>query len=163
MTTAPVLASPFKFSAIGKDVIVMPAIADSGLVPTRTEIDAGTNIKLHLDKDSGLTGFTITPNTITMTDLGSGVGYPLDDGSTYGTASLTCHQAKTGSSDDVRSVFTEGDTIYLMICDTTDTAGLEADTFALTVRLIDKSRAGGSMLMVQVDIGLAARGITIPT
>jgi hypothetical protein len=127
---ASVLASPFKYSAIKKDVIIMPAVADSGLVPTRAEINAGTNIKYHLDKDSGLSGFTVTPNSVTATDLGSGVGYPLDDGSTYGTASFMCHQDQRGKTYDVRSVFTEGTTYYALICDTLDTAGLAADTFA---------------------------------
>jgi hypothetical protein len=159
---ASVLASPFKYSAIKKDVIIMPAVADSGLVPTRAEINAGTNIKYHLDKDSGLSGFTVTPNSVTATDLGSGVGYPLDDGSTYGTASFMCHQDQRGKTYDVRSVFTEGTTYYALICDTLDTAGLAGDTFAVTVRLIDKSRAGVSMLTVSVDINLAARSITIP-
>lgn len=160
---ATVLDAPFKYSAIKKDVIIIPSVADSGLVPTRTEINAGTNIKLHLDKDSGLSGFTITPNSVTATDLGSGVGYPLDDGSTYGTASFMCHQDKRGATYDVRSVFTEDVTVYAMICDTLDTAGLAADMFAVTVRLIDKSRSGVSMLTVSVDINLAVRSVTIPS
>lgn len=159
---APVLAAPFKYSALGKDVIIMPAVADSGLVPTRSEINAGTNIKLHLDKTSGLSGFTLTPNSTTMSNLGDGIGYPVSDGSDYGTASFMCHQDKRGATYDVRSVFTEGADLFAMICDTTDTAGLSADVFAITVRPIDKSRAGGSMLTVPVDVNSSARDVTIP-
>lgn len=159
--TATVLPAPFKFSAIGKDVVVCAPVADITSV-TRSEINAGTNINLHLDKDSGLTGFELSPQSVTMTDLGSGIGYPVSDGSSYGTGSINAHMAKTGPDDDVRSVFTEGDDYTLIIFDSKDTAGLAMDVFSVTCRPISKNRAGGQMLMVPVDIGNSDRDQTVP-
>ena len=158
---APVLASPFKYSAIGKDVVVCTSIANISS-PTRAEINAGTNIKLHLDKDTGLTGFELTHNTVTATSLGDGIGYPLNDGNAYGAASFACHQSKTGSTTDVRSVFTEGATQYVIIFDSVDTAGLKMDVFQFTVNPITKTRSSTQLLTVPVDLGASARDVTVP-
>lgn len=159
--SASVLAAPFKFSAIGKDVVVCSSVSNIAS-PTRAEINAGTNIKLHLDKDNGLSGFELSHNTVTATSLGDGIGYPLNDGNAYGTATLTAHQSKTGSTTDVRSVFTEGSTAYILIFDTVDTAGLKMDVFQVTVNPITKARAGVQMLTIPVDIGNSARDVTVP-
>lgn len=159
---ATVLASPFKFSAIGKDVYIGPLPADI-TSPIRSELNAMTNIHFHLDKDNGLTGFELTPNTVTATDLGSGIGYPLNDGDAYGTASLQCHMDKRGPDHDVRSVITEGDSLAVVIFDTLDTAALKMDVFAVTVRPISKGRAGVQMLTIPVDINDAARDVTVPS
>ena len=158
---ATVLAAPFKYSAIGKDVYVCPTIAML-TAPLRSELNAGTNIKLHLDKDTGLAGFELTHNTVTATSLGDGIGYVLNDGNAYGTATLTCHQSKTGAASDVRSLLTEGATTYIVIFDTADTAGLRMDVFAVTVNPITKVRAGVAMLTIPVDIGNSARDVTVP-
>jgi hypothetical protein len=158
---ASLLASPFKFSAINRDVYVLPSCANISS-PTRAELNAGTNIRLHLDKDAGLAGFELTHNTITMTSMGDGIGYAVSDGNAYGSPSITAHQSKGGPTGDVRSVFVEGSTQYVVIFDTTDTAGLKMDVFAVTVNPITKSRTGGSMLMVPFDIGSSARDVTVP-
>lgn len=158
---ATVLAAPFKYSAIGKDVYVVDTIADI-TAPTRAELDAGTNINLHLDKDNGLQGFELTHNTVTGTSLGDGIGYSLSDGDSYGTASLTCHQDKTGAAADVRSVLTEGDSTHIVIFDSKDTSGLNCDVFSVTVRPITKARSGVQMLTVPVDINASARDVVVP-
>jgi hypothetical protein len=159
--SASVLAAPFKYSGIGKDVVVCTSVANIAS-PTRAEINAGTNINKHLDKDSGLTGFELTHNTVTATSLGDGIGYPLNDGNAYGTATIVAHQSKTGAAADVRSVFTEGATVYILIFDTIDTPALKMDVFQVTVNPITKARAGVQMLTVPVDIGNSARDVTVP-
>lgn len=158
---ASVLAAPFKSSAIGKDVYVGPLPVDLS-APTRSELNAMTNINLHLDKDNALAGFELTPATVTATDLGTGIGYPLSDGDAYGTGTIGAFLDPRGPSHDVRSVISEGDQLALVIFDTKDTAALNMDVFAITVRPISKSRNGVQMLSIPVDINNSERDVTVP-
>jgi hypothetical protein len=161
MMPATVLAAPFKASAIGTDVYV-GALPVNLASPTRTELNAMTNINLHLDKDNGLSGFELTPNTVMATDLGTGIGYPQSDGDTYGTGTIGAFLDPRGASHDLRSVMSEGDALALVIFDKTDTAGSKMDVFAITVRAISKSRAGVKMLSIPTDINNSERDVTVP-
>lgn len=159
---ATVLASPFRYSAIKKDVYLVPTIAVI-TAPTRSELNAGTNIKFHLDKDNGLQGFELQPQSVVATDLGSGIGYNLNDGDTYPQATISAFMNKPGSSGDLRSVISEGDATFIVIFDTLDTAGLKMDVFAVNVRPISKTRAGVEMLSIPMDISNSARDVTVPS
>lgn len=148
------------FDADITKVYFLPAIASSSLVPTRTEMTAGTDLTTEI---ADLAGWKLEAGEIStpgMTTFDGNIPGKLKaDG-----CSLTFYADKTGV--DVRATLPRGTSGFIMFCDGGDVAGYKADVFPVRVRSNGKMRsAGEDAKRIEVPFSVTrtpAENVTIP-
>jgi hypothetical protein len=159
---APDITAAVRFShTLNQTVYVCPAMADY-TNPTRSELNAGTRIDSVIPKD-GIGGFAGTESTVTTDDLKSGVTIPLHDGEDWsGGSTITTYASKSGTQAHT-GVLAKGSTVYVVLFDSTDTAGLKMDVFPCFVGAQTKARSGAATVESALTYtGVPAQNVTVP-
>lgn len=134
-----------KFSALdGLEVVFVPVIAAFPAAPTRTEINAGTDLTTEI---SSWEGFEIDPQTIETPSLARFVGnIPGRINITAGTLNLYADRG----ADDVRDVLPDGTTGYILWMDSGDTPTDAMDVWPVRVNRLSKVRSMEAATMLRV-------------
>lgn len=140
----------------------LPVISATNLTPTRSEMNAGTNLSPELFDWSG---WTVTGTMIPTPDLSTAFESSIIGKTTAAASSITFYMDRAGV--DVRGLLPRGTTGYIMFCDGGDVAGNKADVYPITVTSDGKERAAkgdqADKIMVSFAISaVPAENITVP-
>jgi hypothetical protein len=128
-----------RFFHVGETVVYyLPAIAAANLVPTRAEIDAGTDLS---DEIADISGWMLQGAEIETPDLGSKFNKKIPGRTSVDDSSLTFYADQRGV--DVRSVLPRGTNGFIVFADGGDVTGALADVFPIRVRSVGKVRSVG--------------------
>ena len=115
----------------------IPTIADAEtLIPTRAEIDAGTDLS---DEIANISGFTVTTAMISTPDYGKRFSGQISGRTSVAESSLSFHADRQG--DDVRTVLARGDRGFLLFADHGDALDMPADVYPAEVSSLGKVRS----------------------
>ena len=138
----------------------LPSIAATTLVPTRSEINAGTDLTGELNSFSSATGgggggstsgaWTFTVERINTQNLTQAFRTEIAGSLSVSDPSLTLYASKNGN--DVRALLPAGTAGFVMFADGGDVAGNKAQVFPVSVAAVS---------VVRADVGQAATKITI--
>lgn len=151
-------------------VYYLPTIAASTLVPTRAEMNGGTNLTPEL---SDWSGWVVDTEYLDVQPVNSPFRSKIPGTLLSPDSSLTFYTSKTGL--DVRTIFSRWVTGFIMFLDGGDNAGNRAEVYPVTVGMVSLVRgivgqtSGGSGTDVasQVRVGFAitaapAQNVTVP-
>ncbi|MCU1617197.1 MAG: hypothetical protein JWO98_4737 [Frankiales bacterium] len=142
-------------------VLFLPAIVATTLIPTTTEVTAGTDLTKEIDD---LAGFTVTTAYIETKDASTVVRPQLTGAVSYANSSLTFNGSKNGT--DIRTILTRGQSGFIIIGDSGVASGKKADVFPVTVGAVAKLRSfDNANFKIRVDFGITAvpaEEITMP-
>lgn len=144
-------------------IINIPAVASTSFIPTKTEIEAGTDITAHV---TAWTGWEVTNSFIEAPDAASLVASKLPGRSQLADSSLDCWMDRAGTND-VRSVFTEMTPTFIGMFWVGYATGRKYDLFPATVSTITKVGDVGAQNATMLRVGFAltdppARDLTVP-
>ena len=161
MVATPIPISQRFFAPGNTGFLFLPAIAATTLVPTTTEITAGTDLTREVED---LAGWTVTTAFIETKDASTPVRPQLAGAVTYAGSSLTFNGSKNGT--DVRTILTRGLSGFMVIGDAGVGTGKKADVFPIVVGAVAKLRnLDNANFLVRVDFGITgvpAEDITLP-
>lgn len=133
-------------------VLFLPAIAATTLVPTTSEVTAGTDVTRELDDWSG---WTVSTSFIETKDASTVIRPQLAGAVTFEGSSLTFNGSKNGT--DARTIFTRGQTGFILIGDAGVATGKKVDVFPVTVGAVAKLRnLDSTNFKIRVDFGITA-------
>lgn len=139
----------------------IPTIASADMVPTRVEMDAGTDLSSEI---AALDGWVVEGSEIETPDLGSLFTGKIPGRTNAEDCSLTFHADQAG--DDVRTLLPRGEEGYIMWCDGGDVAGNLADVFPVRVMSNSAQRSvedENARRLVQFSVSREpAESVTIP-
>lgn len=139
----------------------LPAIASASLVPTRPEMDAGTNLSREI---SDISGWTVASNVVDAPDLATTFTGQIPGRTSAPSSSISFYASST--TVDVRALLPRGTTGYIMWLDGGDVAGRKADVFPIRVTSNGKPRGTGEeSAKIVVECAVAtqpAENVTIP-
>lgn len=141
-------------------VLVIPTIAATTLVPTRAEMNAGTNVSNDV---AGWSGWGVTSANIATPDLGRRFTSSIPGRITVDDSSITFYADITGA--DIRTALLRDQNTNIAILDGGDIAGSKMDVFKVTVSAVGKVRdiEDAPRLTVSFTIRAFAENVTIPT
>lgn len=149
-----------RFSALnGLEIVFIPVIAAADLVPTRVEINAGTDLSTEVMEWEG---FTTTSETIETPDLTRFVGKIAGRVSAED-SSLQIYADRGG--DDVRDVMPRDTLGYLAFMDSGDVPAEKMDVYPIQVLSCEKVRSMDNATMLRVDVSMTRipqYDVTIP-
>jgi len=167
-----VASSRYTDQAVTK-VYWVPSIAASTLVPTRAEMNAGTNLSGELNLFTSATGgggsssggWTIAPERIDTQNITQTFKTEIAGSLSVTDPSLTFFASKTGA--DIRTLLPAGTAGFVMFCDGGDTAGNVAQVFPVSVAAVSVVRVEGGRDATKVTInfvvtGVPALSVTVP-
>ena len=139
----------------------LPTVAAADLVPTRIEMDAGTDLSGEI---ADLDGWATEGDEIETPDMGTTFNAKIPGRTNADDCSLTFHADETG--DDVRTLLPRGTKGFIMWCDGGDTAGNIGAVFKIRVRSCSVKRSvGDDNARVEVMFSVTAvpnENVTIP-
>lgn len=151
----------------------VPSIAASTLVPTRAEMNAGTNVSGELNLFTSATGggggssggWTVTPERIDTQNITQTFKTEIAGSLSVTDPSLTFFASKTGS--DIRSLLPVGTPGFVMFCDGGDTAGNQAQVFPVSVAAVSVVRVDGGRDATKITVNFVLTGspnltVTVP-
>ncbi|MEU3899736.1 hypothetical protein [Streptomyces sp. NPDC045251] len=112
----------------------VPSIANPAS-PTRTELDAGTELSVEV---GAVEGWQVTSEVVETPALGSKFNSKIDGPISADDSSLTLYASKTGT--DVRDLLQRGSDGYVVWMDEGDTPGRTMDVFPSRVLTQSKQR-----------------------
>lgn len=113
--------------------LYLPAIVSTTLVPTRTEINAGTDLSTDLAEVSG---FTVSSDLVDTPDINKRFTSRIPGRITAEDSSLVFYADKVG--DDVRALLPRDETGYIVRLSGGDVPGSMGSTFPITVSSISE-------------------------
>lgn len=137
----------------------VPTVADKES-PTRTELDAGTELSLEVGE---IEGWQVTSNVIETPSLGSLFDAKINGSITADDSSLTMYASQSG--EDVRTLLTRGSNGFIVWMDTGDTTDELMDVFPVRVLSQGKIRSLDDAAKIQVQFAVTsepAENIAIP-
>lgn len=141
--------------------VFMPTIAAGTMIPTSSEIAAGTNLTGEVD-DIG--GWTVSTAFIETKDASSVLRPQLAGAVSFEGSSITFNGSQNGT--DARTIFSRGQLGYMLIADAGLGVGKKADVYPVSVGAIAKLRnLDNANFKIRVDFGitgLPAEDITLP-
>lgn len=150
MAASPLTASTRYFDPEITKVYFVATIADKS-APTRTEIDAGTDLSGEI---ADLSGWVVTGEAIQTPDLGSRFTSTIPGRIQAEDSSLTFYSDESGS--DVRSVLPRDTAGYILWLDGGDVTGNKMDVFPVRVLSVGKQRSTSEAARVQVQFSITA-------
>lgn len=156
------LATSTRFMQAGVTVVYyLPAVAAATKIPTRAEIDAGTNLTAEI---ADLSGWMVEGNDIDTPDMASEFTAKIPGRTAAADSSLTFYGDQTGL--DVRDLLPRGTEGFVMFCDGGDVVGQPADVFPIRVKAAPKQRSVGEeahRIVVQCSVtSEPAEDVAIP-
>lgn len=159
----PLLTSSTRYTSQGvTKVYYLPTVAASNLTPTRTEMNAGTDLSNEIaDWD----GWMVTSEKIDTPNLGTTFTEQIPGRTSVEDSSITFYASKNGV--DARSLLPRLTTGYMMFCDGGDIPGNKADVFPIQVMSVGKVRSVGGDAADQLTIQFSTtlvpgENVTIP-
>jgi hypothetical protein len=150
MPATPLVASE-RISALGGlEIVFVPTIAASTNIPTRAEIDAGTDLTGEV---ADWSGFTTTSTTIDTPDLTSFVG-KLPGRTEAEDSSISLYADRVG--DDARDLLARGTTGFILFMDDGDTAASLMDIYPIQVNTLAKERSMDNATLIRADVSMVA-------
>lgn len=147
MPASPLNASE-RFSALGGlEIVFVPTLADPAS-PTRTEINAGTDITSEVMEWEG---FTTSTESIETPDLTRFVG-TIPGRITAEESSVTLYADRSG--EDVRAVLPRDTTGYLLWMDNGDTPASLMDVYPIQVNSLAKVRSMEAATVLRVSVAI---------
>jgi hypothetical protein len=157
---ATVLTLPVKYFEPGlTKVNWLTAIASATYVPTRAEINAGSDFSAHVKESSG---WDLKSNLIETPNLANRYNGKIGGRSESSDSGFMCYQSKNGT--DVRTILTLDATGFIVWMDGGDVAGQKMDIFPVQVISNSPTRPM-EVAMVSVQFGILdkpATYVTIP-
>lgn len=154
------LATAERFSALGGlEIIFIPVIVATNGIPTRAEINAGTDLTTEIKEWEG---FTTTSATIETPDLTRFVG-KIPGRIESEDSSLTMYLDR--GADDARDVLPRDTLGYLAFMDSGDTPADKMDIFPIQVNTFAKVRSMDDATVGRVDVSMTRiplEDVTIP-
>lgn len=143
-------------------VYYIPTIAATNLTPTRSEMNAGTNIGVDL---VDLDGWSVEAEQIDTQALNDSFQTKIPGSLSAPDSSLTFFTSRTGV--DIRALLPRGTSGYLMFLDGGDIAGNKAEVYPVTVTSNAVMRSLQSKDASKIKVGFAitrspGQGITVP-
>lgn len=129
--------------------------------PTRSELDAGTDLSAEVAE---INGFQVTSASVDTPDLGSRFTAKIPGAITADDSSLVTYADTT--SVDIRSVLVRDDNGFVVIMDEGDIVGQLMDVYPARVASTPKLRAREDPARIQADFTITkvpAENITIPS
>lgn len=159
MSATKIAASTRYFLPGTTQVLILPAVANLVTGPTRTEIDAGTDISEEI---AAISGWQITSETLATPDLGKRFVKQVNGRLTAADSSITCWADKTGK--DIRDTLTLDQETFVAFLDGGDVAASPMDVYKVTVASVGKVREieGAGRLEVRFTIRDFAENLDIP-
>ena len=129
----------------------VPTIAATDGIPTRVELDAGTDLT---DEVAGASGWLTTSAFVEVPDLGHTFTGKVPGKTSAADSSISFWADKSG--DDVRAVLERGVSGYIVWADGGDVVDYLADAYKVEVASVGKVRnvEGTAALMLQVDFAI---------
>ncbi len=150
-----------RFYHVGLTKVIFMANVANKAAPTRTEINAGTDLSGDL---ADWAGWTITSGQIDTPDLASRYTGRIAGRLEVDDSSITMYASQNGA--DVRTILPRGTAGFLMIADGGDVPGNRADVFPVVVTSNAKQRSmGDDAGTLQVSFAITAEpaeNVTIP-
>jgi hypothetical protein len=140
-------------------VVFAPAVANI-LVPTRAEINAGTDLSGEV---SEISGFQVNSNFVDTPDLLSSFTAKLAGRTSSDDSSITMYASS--NSTDVRALLSRGTAGFLMWFDEGDTPGRKYDVYPITVGSVAKDRSLEDPARLVVNVAITrtpTENITVP-
>lgn len=116
----------------------LPTIAATNLVPTRAELDAGTDLSAEI---ADISGWQVQGSAIETPDLGSRFTSNIPGRTSAPDSSITFYGDLAGV--DIRGELSQDDNGYIWIADGGDVEAQLADVFPVRVNSIGKMRSVG--------------------
>lgn len=151
----------------------VPTIAASTLVPTRAEMNAGTDLSGELNMFTSATGgggggsggWTFTVARINVQNITQTFTTEIAGSLSVADPSLTFFASKNGA--DIRSLLAAGASGNLMFCDGGDVAGNRAQVFPVSVAAVSvvRAEAGKDATKITVNFVITAppaQSVTVP-
>ncbi|MGH8867815.1 MAG: hypothetical protein ACRDYU_07450 [Actinomycetes bacterium] len=136
MTATPI-SSVVRYALFGtREYVMVPTIAAATLIPTRAEIDAGTDLTPEV---AAVEGFNVTGEDLETPDMASDFTPKIPGRTTVEDSSITLYADQ--DSDDVRTLFTRGQQTNIVIFPEGDDEGVDLhkmDIFQVRVKSVGK-------------------------
>lgn len=160
MATPPITASTRYFDVGKTKVYYLPAVANVNS-PTRTEMNAGTDLTFEL---ATLAGWSVTAAQIQVPDFSNRYTSEIPGRITAAASSLEFYSSS--NSVDVRSLLPRDTTGYILWLDGGDVTGHKMDVYPVTVTAVSKMRdAASNAARIQVSFSITsapAENVSIP-
>lgn len=149
MVATPIQKST-RFYTVGRtQCYFLLTIAASTLIPTRAELNAGTDLTREIAE---MEGWTSSSETIDTPDMVSRFVSSIPGAITAEDSSLTFYADE--DSDDAREVFPRDTAGYIIWMDSGDTPGATMDVFPVQVSSAPKIRSMDNATMIRVDFNI---------
>lgn len=129
--------------------------------PTRTELNAGTDLTGEI---ADFSGFTVTSEEIETPDMNSLFTSRIGGRTSAEDSSLTMYGDQTGQ--DVTDLLSRGDNGFVVWLDGGDVAANKMDVYPVRVRAISRQRSLSDASRVLVEFSVTsepAEGVAVPT
>lgn len=151
MAATPMAATTRYFRPGTTVVLIVDSIADK-IAPTRTELDAGTDISAELFQ---INGFQVQSAGLPTPDFGSRFAGSITGEETSPDSSLVTYADTT--SVDIRTVVARDDDLFVVIMDEGDVSSQLMDVFPARVGSVGKLRAREDPARHQTDFVITSR------
>lgn len=159
----PTLTASTRFTdqAVTK-IYYLPSIAATTLAPTRTELNAGTDVSGEVNT---LKGWTVQAAQIVTEDLTNPFEAKIPGSTTAPDSSITFYTSKTGN--DIRTLLPRGTAGYICFLDGGDVTGNKMEVYPVTVTAngVERSVNGSAASKVEVMFAITrtpAQNISVP-
>ena len=162
MATAAITAST-RYTSIGlTKVYYLPAVASTSLIPTRAEMNAGTDLSPEI---ADWTGWIVTGVQINTPDLSTVFETSISGRVSAAKSSITFYASKSGV--DVTAILPRTTTGFIQWLDGGDISGNQCEVYPITVLAngIDRDNKMTLADRVMVDFAITktpAQNVTIP-
>ena len=160
-TPALVSSTRFTDQATTK-VYWIPSIAATSLAPTRTELNAGTDVTGEI---AALAGWRVSANQIVVEDMGNPFESKIPGSTTAPDSSITFYTSKTGN--DIRNLLPRGTTGNIGFLDGGDVTGNKMEVYPVTVTSngVERDPTGKAPSKVMVGFAITktpGQNISVP-
>jgi hypothetical protein len=161
MVATPITASTRFFHRGLTKVYNVPTIAASTLIPTRAELNAGTDLSNEV---SDWAGWLVKSSMIDTPDLGHSYRAKIPGETSSDDSSITFYASKDGI--DVRALLPRGTNSFIAILDGGDVTAYKMDVFPVRVSSAGKTRSlGNDAGMVVIEFAITsqpAENVAVP-
>lgn len=159
----PALTASTRYTSIGiTKVYYLPTVASTSFIPTRTEMNAGTDLSPEL---ADWTGWMVEGAQINTPDLSTVFESTISGRVSAPKSSLTFYASTTGV--DVTSLLPRTTTGFILWLDGGDISGHQMEVYPITVMAngIDRDNKMTKADVVKIDFAITrqpAQNVTIP-
>lgn len=151
MAATPITKSTRFYTVGTTKCLFLPSIAATDLTPTRSEINAGTDVTPEIAE---FEGWSTTSEMIETPDMVSRFVSSIAGAITAEESSISFYASSDG--DDARSIFERDTTGYVVWMDGGDVEGNTMDVYPVLVASAPKVRSMDSATLIRVDFSITS-------